>query len=339
MQPRPPPPAYARVAAAPGSAAHAPLLAPALDAQALDALSRARRLAVHQSVSGEEVLTCGCCEAPNSYAVLDADRAMPLFLAVERSDDVERCCCAPKHSLMLDVYALGPRGGRAAQLMTIEREGCCRRPLLGCPACCAPCADRVTVHAGRVDGRAGRAGQGRALLAVRQAGGCGACLRPTVVLLERGAGPRPDAPFATLVGPCCFGGCAELCCDAPFAETGGRASVAKLRPRSISAGLRELVSDADVYELAVREPGWGGPVRTAGLLAAALLLDYMLFERNGDALVCAGGRRRLNCCNAYCCGCVLPCRCDCSCPGSRARGGGAGGDGRPRPPGLLRMFR
>lgn len=298
----------------------APLLAPSLDEQTLRVLSQSQRFAVHQRVTTAEVVTCGCCEQPNSYAILDADNVAPLLHAEERSGDIERCCCAPNHSLMLDVYAIGPTGHRAFQVMTIEREGCWRKPLLCCPACCACCADRATVHAGRVDGWAGEAGPGRAILAVEQPTICGACTHPTVVLMERGVNGRLDRRVTSITGPCCFGGCSELCWDVPFVADGGSAVISKLHPRSFSAALRELVSDSDTYQVAVASgrADWTAQ-RKAGLLAAALLLDYMLFERNSDAIKCEGGTRKLNCCNVYCCGCILPCKCDCSCPQNGGR--------------------
>ena len=307
---------------------YAPLLAPAgaggtaLDAQTLAVLARVERFTVHQRVTSAEVATCGCCEQPNSYAIIDAASATPIMVAEERSGDIERCCCAPNHSLMLDVFAIGPYGTRTAQVMTIERAGCSRKPGLCCPACGPCCADRATVHAGRVEGWAGEVGTQRALLVVQQSAVCDACLHPTVSVMER-AGGRFER-YASVSGPCCFGGCSELCFDVPFVAHDGRAAIAKLHPRSLSAALRELVSDSDAYEVALRDPSWTAQQR-AGLLSAALLLDYMFFERNGDAIKCEDGARKCNCCNVYLCGCVLPCKCDCSC-----QRGGSGGGGERR---------
>jgi hypothetical protein len=305
----------------PTALVYEPLLSqhPALDAQTCAVLSRVDRFAIVQRPSALEAATCGCCEEANSYAILDSSTGMPLLLAEERSYAVERCCCAPSHSLALDVYAMQPYSGyKAQQVLTIEREGCARKPCLCCPACCGCCADAATVYPGRVE-RFGSRGRGCALGVVEQLGACAAPFKPAVRLMDRAAAGAPLRACATVRGPMCFGGCAELCHDAPFRADGGAATLTKLRPRSARAALREAVSDADAYELHVADPTVG-PARKAGLLAAALLLDYMLFECDSDVLACDGGRAcGITCCHLYCCGAICPCKCVCACPG-RGRG-------------------
>ena len=147
-------------------------------------------------------------------------------------------------------------------VLTMEREGCWGKPLLGCCALTAGCKDGMYLHAGSV----GLAHPGDVKLASAQcvsfatqpllAGG----FTPTLNVMER-AGPG-WTPLAKVEGPCCFGGCLELCRSSKFTvsslraeqlegklEVGDVATIIKQKPRSLEGALREMVTDADIQLL------------------------------------------------------------------------------------------
>ena len=50
-----------------------------------------------------EAITGGCIEQSNVYDIYDAANGNHVFVAVERSEDCARCCCAPTHSLFVEI--------------------------------------------------------------------------------------------------------------------------------------------------------------------------------------------------------------------------------------------
>lgn len=110
---------------------------PLLDAPTAQMLSVVNNFTIKQRVQWGEALTQGCCEQSNVYDVYDADRPGqgPIMVAVEKSPDCARCCCAPLNSLFVDFKntAALPNAasfGRDQLLamptaMSMERPGCC----------------------------------------------------------------------------------------------------------------------------------------------------------------------------------------------------------------------
>lgn len=139
-----------------------------------------------------------------------------------------------------------------------------------------------------------------------------------------------DQEFARVKGPTIFGGCSELCCDQRFGvkrvnkdgsvsyDIGDIATITKMKPKSFSGALREMLTDSDLYELEVHDTSLT-PQQRATLIGTLLLMDYMFFERDIDMCGIDGqGRMYINICNCYCCGQVCPCQ---------LKGGGSGGGG------------
>ena len=136
---------------------------------------------------------------------------------------------------------------------------------------------------------------------------------PTMMV---GTGTSDNAPFAKVQGPSCFGGCSEFCCDFHFkvskpesaAKTGDLADIVKKKPSSLAGGFKELITDADVFELSFKDPNLT-PEQKATLLGTLLLTDYTYFEQgeNDKCGVDEEGKFYINLCNCYFCGVVTPC--------------------------------
>ena len=89
---------------------------------------------------------------------------------------------------------------------------------------------------------------------------------PTLQIMDRGDGlvdtanqgwPYEGKEFAVAKGPCCFGGCSELCfssefgisTDAETTELGNYAKITKMKPKSLGQAAREGFTDSDIYEV------------------------------------------------------------------------------------------
>lgn len=76
------------------------------------------------------------------------------------------------------------------------------------------------------------------------------------------------------------------------------------------AGLRELVSDADVFTIEFRDKNLT-PEQKAVILGNQLLLDMMFFEGE-EQDKCGATEDGKGCyillCNCYCYGCLIPCK-------------------------------
>ena len=111
---------------------------------------------------------CPACERSNIYDVYDAVTGMHLFIAKERSDCVPRYCCAPYHSLFLELKGaagLNPMLSHMVDVdtlgtvLTLERPGCMLpKPCLCCVACSDPCKDGMYLHAGALPADASAGG-------------------------------------------------------------------------------------------------------------------------------------------------------------------------------------
>lgn len=120
---------------------------------------------------------------------------------------------------------------------------------------------------------------------------------------------------------CCIGG---LCCDHTFMveDPDGKpmGKLVKERPESLGELAAELASDADIFSMHVNKDI--GPEKKATMLAALHLIDYWLFEQEGEVDANAVDQSvQCKICDMYCCGCICPCSCSCG------GGGGGGGDG------------
>ena len=108
-----------------------------------------------------EALTQGCIEQSNVYDIYDATNGNHIFVALERSEDCARCCCAPSHSLFVEIKTTagmqGVQGMPRDNLMglqtsmTMEREGCFSKIGLGCCICSDSCKNDMYLHAGALD--------------------------------------------------------------------------------------------------------------------------------------------------------------------------------------------
>lgn len=294
-----------------------------IDAQTAEILSRVDTFSVQQRVSMMEAGTCGCCEAANQYDIFDETNGTRLMLAEERSSLLTRICCAPGHTLLVDVHAVDPRGNKLYQVMTVERLGCCcKKPCLGCCACCEPCADGATMYAGAVEGEAGSLSPHSRIGAVRQPTMFGgAACKPSIKLVD-----RSETDIGTIEGPQCFGGCSELCCDTSFKLDGGRAVITKQKPHSLSDAMRELGTDADMFRLHFKDPSADATTK-ANMLGAMLLLDLMFFENvrawRGGPRACAVRAARPRACEPR--AAVPPARLPTPPPPPRTRHYNAGG--------------
>ena len=255
-------------------------------------LSGVSKLVIKQKVKLGEAISQGMCEQSNTYEVMD-EWGRKLMRAHERSDMGLRCCCAPNHSLRLEINALNPQNPNyeIGTVMTMERVGMCSK-WVGCFACTDCCQDGARFHRGLAPGDPGNMSPHTVFATAEQpclAGG----FTPTVQMSS-----PVGAPFAVVQGPCFFGGCSELCCHSEFKVSkippgvkatdvqpvGDHAVLVKKRPDSLGAALREACTDSDVYTLQFKDPNMSIEQK-AGTLGTLFLLDYMYFERTSTIAV------------------------------------------------------
>ena len=127
-----------------------------------------------------------------------------------------------------------------------------------------------------------------------------------------------DEHWASVVGPTLFGGCSENCCNVPFGvkrvnkdgsvsvDVGNIATITKLKPKSLTGAIREMLTDSDMFQFEIHDPSVT-PQQRASLLGVLLLADYMFFERNLDQCGYNDGFF-INLCNCYFCGALFPCQ-------------------------------
>jgi hypothetical protein len=89
-------------------------------------------------------------------------------------------------------------------------------------------------------------------------------------------------------------------------DVGNIATITKLKPKSLTGAIREMLTDSDMFQFEVHDPSVT-PQQRATLLGTLLLADYMFFERDIDQCGYDGGCY-INLCNCYCCGALYPCQ-------------------------------
>ena len=189
-------------------------------------------LDMRQHWSALEALTGGAYEKANIYDIHHhVEDKKARFSAESKAVQVvahstwcERQCCAPAHSIMLHV---NDQAGNT--MVTIQRPGWgTGKYCLNHGACMDCCRDEIIVHEGRVDAEADAClycsccpccdGCGQRVVnpnPISKArvpylgGGCS----PQIDVYEDHDSPRPNG---RVNGPCCFGGCSELCCESKF---------------------------------------------------------------------------------------------------------------------------
>lgn len=203
-------------------------------------------------------------------------------------------------------------------------NGCNDRKCIGGYACCTCCLNESVVVAGATDegeelhniGNVGIMGQAKNALGFSQVPILGGMLTPTIHL--------SDEPFPTeniwgkIEGPTCFGGCSELCCDFEFpvskmsseSKTGDIARIVKRKPQGGVAGMKEMMSQSDVFTIEFTDKSMT-PEQKAAVLGNQIMLDFMFFEGQQNEM--CGRDEEGNCycllCNCYCFGALIPCRC------------------------------
>jgi hypothetical protein len=142
----------------------------------------------------------------------------------------------------------------------------------------------------------------------------GGVYRPTLHLRSDGQNDEAE-PFGKIQGPCCFGGWSELCCDFKFTTSwfGSEASsadialITKKKPTSLAGGVRQMFSNADVYQIAFNDDAVLTPAQKLTVLSAQLLADYMFFDNNTEK--CRDTGETVYCYCFYCSIIGAPVRC------------------------------
>jgi len=253
-------------------------------------------------------------EMANEYKIYtdDGGDGKLKFNVIETSDYcgfTGRCCCRPNHALKLHVF--GPED-KETELMYMDRPCKCAN----CCSCMDLCQQEMKVYQGdlKSDGEP----DPNHLIGHIQQPIMGGMLSPTLNVMEREGGE----PFATITAEavCCIGG---MCCDHTFtvldSEGQYMGKIVKERPEGLAQVMKELGTDADNFTMYV--PKEMDVQKKANMLAALHLIDYWLFENEGD-FKCdiANQECTIKCCDMYCFGCICPCSCNCG-------GGDSGEDG------------
>eukprot|EP00041_Stephanoeca_diplocostata_P012957 m.220461 g.220461 ORF g.220461 m.220461 type:complete len:374 (+) comp19164_c0_seq4:214-1335(+) len=271
----------------------------------------------------------------------------PLFVVHEESSCCCRCFCHGCQPLHAKFYhASQPEAGptvcgsytgaktRALMdegvVMTLERPGCCTK-WIGCFQCCGTkCVPEAVLYAQEPPHLYSEMEKKRDLDKAKVIGnheGIVTCCVPTLAL-NRGQNARKQGQEETIAfaeGPTFFGGCLELCAPpATFLLStirGGKGDIgyiAKSRPDSCCKICFACCSDIDEYVLDLPRGNPPAAAATAfdkaNYVAAAVHLDYILFENDCKPITVLGDHRGgiiiFNLCNIYCYGCSIPlCTC------------------------------
>jgi len=302
-----------------------------LDTKTIDLLQNTNSFIIQQQIRWAEAITQGCIEEKNRYHVYDKETNSKIMVIKEESPNWSRCCCKPTHSLFAEFYHVEGEDDIAdSPFMTMEREGCdcccdeCPKPLLCCFSCTEGCSEQSNLYAGPITGKPGemKGAKRKNQLGetVQPIGGGG--FKPVLQVMDRGTDKAQSETFAAVRGPCFFGGCSELCCNTSFGMSvakdgtsvseihalnfGDFATIKKLKPKSFQQGLREIFTDADIYEVSFKSDTVT-PQQKANVLASMIHLDYMFFERDNDMVYCRDNALHINLCNCFIYGCVCPC--------------------------------
>ena len=197
---------------------------------------------------------------------------------------------------------------------------CCKCPCkwLSTFVCCSCCQDGMHIYAGGVQddkekGLPRNLPSNQLLGSVTQPIFAGCCT-PTLHL--RGELAEDDAePFGKIEGPCCFGGWSEMCCDFKFftsyfksgSKAGDIGVITKKKPQSIAGGLRQLLTDADVYTIQFQPGSNLSASQKLTVLTGQVLADYMYFDGNTEK--CSSDENAIYCYCFYCSvvGYICPC--------------------------------
>lgn len=199
-----------------------------------------------------------------------------------------------------------------------------------CFSCNEKCSDESRLlYAGDIEGKPGenfmegeRANSFLLGRTVQPKGGGG--FTPTLQIMDRGDGlvdtaakgwPYEGKEFAVAKGPCCFGGCSELCFSSEFGistnaetvELGDYAKITKKKPKSLGQAAREGFTDADIYEVDFFAKEIT-PEQKANVLSSMVHLDYMFFERDNDMCKYENDGCSIVLFNCFIYGCVCPCK-------------------------------
>lgn len=271
-----------------------------------------------------------CCCSPYHPLKLEARQYIPLPVDNSASDyshlkedvvgDFQRLTKPKdKQTFTKNLYKSQP------VLFSIIRDDgmrCCAFPCkcLSTFVCCGCCQDGVHVYAGDVPkerqqelGRYKNPPISKLIGSAIQpvfGGWCG----PTIHLRgEKQA--DTEQPFGKIEGPCCFGGWSEMCFDFKFftswfnspTKTGDVALITKKKPTSLAAGVRELMSDSDVYTIQFGNDNKLSASQKISVLAGQVLADYMYFDGNTEK--CKVVDDGIYCYFFYCSviGCLWPC--------------------------------
>jgi hypothetical protein len=212
-------------------------------------------------------------------------------------------------------------------LMSILRDDgqrCCKFPCkcLSSWVCFPCCQDGVHLYAGSI-AETGGDEKGRynitpdtgadSLIGRVVQPNFGGCCVP-VLQLHSGLDANTNEPFGKVEGPCCFGGWSELCCGYKFIVSepssqhdGNLGVITKKKPSDAGSFIAEFCSDADLYSIQFKEEKGLNAEQKLTILAAQLLLDYMLFD--GNTKKCEHGDFFVTCYCFYCSilGNVCPC--------------------------------
>jgi len=306
---------------------------PLLDPTTMGILAATNSFKIHQRVKFWEAISRGCCEQSNTYDIFDTATGAHVFIAQEESEDCLRCCCAPHHSVQVKFKLVNngerqwsTRGAIEAMptVMTLNREGCCAKPCLGCWICTDSCKDGFILDAGEPFGAPGDVTMSDRTIAYASQPACGGWFTPTINLFTRSsAGSEKESAFqptAKVEGPCIFGGCSELCCNSEFMisgmkegqidsaiKTGDLATIIKEKPKGFCECGREMFTDSDHFTVNFKQGVGLTPQQKASFMGSLILADYMFFEGDHGPCHVEGTKLFITLFEYYCCGCVCPC--------------------------------
>jgi len=214
-----------------------------LDQATEQTLQGLNKVFVQQKFSLMEAVSVGMCEVRNKYSIMNAESGEKVFMVEEKSNNCNRCCCAPWQNMVLQFRPAGADVA-SAPVISLERQGCCTNKkflcCLGC-SCLAwgPCNDGIIQHGGYVDHEKVGEIPTESVMGWNKVPACVMCT-PTVNLHEGNSmDEKSTPPYAKMEGPICFGGCTELCCDFGFPvskfasppKTGDVAIITKQKPK------------------------------------------------------------------------------------------------------------
>jgi hypothetical protein len=254
----------------------------------------------------------GCCKLQNVYQIYEGpyikDKKLEDFNLIaqmnEQSECCERCFCEPFQSLRLEVSF--PDTGLDNPQFTMERPGICQGKCgLCCCACADCCIDEMTLYEGAIHPKSeyrDPANSRNAIMTCRQAPATESMFNPMIIASQSDS----KREISRITGPCCFGGCSELCFTSEFDATANGAqigSVNKIRPDGCCSMCMEVCTTSDRYTVNF---GSSNNEQKVALFTSMFLTDMMLFENDHALCGCRENHCYIHLCNAYCCGCLVP---------------------------------